>query len=63
MMLWPTSRTKVKKDDTFHIRYIAVTNKKTVVNLSNHSYFNLGGHETGADELYKHTIINAEKKV
>lgn len=53
---------EVKNDDSFHVQYLAVTNKKTVVNLSNHSYFNLAGHETGADELYKHTIvINADK--
>ena len=36
-------------DDTLDIDMEAVTAAPTVVNLTNHSYFNLGGHETGSD--------------
>ncbi|CAG4990434.1 unnamed protein product [Colias eurytheme] len=53
---------EVKDDDTWSIEYKGVTDKKTIVNLTNHSYFNLAGHETGAEELYNHVInINADK--
>ncbi|CAK1588995.1 unnamed protein product [Parnassius mnemosyne] len=44
------------------IEFTATTTQKTVVNLTNHSYFNLAGHEMGADEIYNHVIsINADK--
>ncbi len=34
-------------DNAVKIEYHAVTDKKTVVNLTNHSYFNLGGYASG----------------
>lgn len=42
------------------IDYYAVSDKDTVINLTNHAYFNLAGHETG--ETLKHQLyINADK--
>jgi len=36
------------EDDKLLIEYEAVTDAPTVVNLTNHSYFNLAGHDAGA---------------
>lgn len=45
----------------FKIEFTATSTKPTFVNLTNHSYFNLAGHNKGAQELYKHVVsINAD---
>lgn len=47
-------------DNGLSIAYEATTDKPTVVNLSNHSYFNLNG--TGVGDIMNHTLsVNADK--
>jgi aldose 1-epimerase len=48
------------EDNALAIDYFAVSDKDTVVNLTNHSYFNLSGHASG--DILKHKVrINAKK--
>ncbi|PVD26005.1 hypothetical protein C0Q70_13673 [Pomacea canaliculata] len=45
--LTTTVRYRVSDDDELWITYEATTTKPTPVNLTNHAYFNLAGHEAG----------------
>ena len=47
------------EDNGLEIEYLAVSDKDTVVNLTNHSYFNLSGEGTG-DILSHKLMIDAE---
>lgn len=40
----------------FSIRMEAQCTQPTIVNLSNLTYFNLGGHHSGSNEIYKHIL-------
>ncbi len=44
----------LKDANSLSIRYEATTDKATPVNLTNHAYFNLGGH--GSDTVLNHTL-------
>lgn len=51
---------KLTEDNRFIISYTAVSDKKTPINLTNHSYFNLNGFSGG--DVLSHTVtINASK--
>ncbi|MBQ7760751.1 MAG: galactose mutarotase [Clostridia bacterium] len=54
-------------ENTFTINYKATTDKKTVLNLTNHAYFNLSGYETSTIKNHslwidsdKITVVNEE---
>jgi aldose 1-epimerase len=50
----------VTEDNELKIEYYAISDKDTIVNLTNHSYFNLSGQ--GSGDVLKHKImINADK--
>lgn len=47
-------------DNELVIEYLAVSDKDTIVNLTNHSYFNLSGHKSGS-VMDQKVMINADK--
>ncbi len=51
---------KLTDGDELVISYSATTDKATIVNLTNHCYWNLGGHDSG-DMLEQVLEINADK--
>ncbi|ALC43597.1 CG10467 [Drosophila busckii] len=55
-----TVRFTLTEDNCLHVRMEALTTKPTPINFTNHSYFNLAGHDSGKTGLYEHTIqLNA----
>jgi len=50
---------QLNDDNEFSLEYFASTNKTTIVNLTQHSYFNLAGHDSG--NILDHQVyINAD---
>lgn len=50
------------KDNRFFMEYQAVSDKDTVINLTNHTYFNLNGHNKG--DILRHKLyVNAKQFV
>lgn len=50
------------QDNSLEIEYEAVSDRDTVVNLTNHSYFNLAGHDSGAKSALSHIVmINSDE--
>lgn len=44
----------LNNDGSLSIRYEAVTDKRTIINLTNHTYFNLGGYNSG--KIFEHVL-------
>ena len=50
----------LSEDNGLEIHYYAVSDKDTVVNLTNHAYFNLSGHDAGSISGHE-LMINADQ--
>ena len=52
----------LNEENGLEIHYTGSADADTIVNMTNHSYFNLAGHETGAEKVMEHYVqINAEE--
>ncbi|XP_036318680.1 galactose mutarotase [Rhagoletis pomonella] len=54
--VYATVRYTLTEDNALRIHMTAKTTMTTVVNMTNHSYFNLAGHSSGKKGLYEHNV-------
>ncbi|XP_022188222.1 galactose mutarotase [Nilaparvata lugens] len=54
--LTATTSFQITSDNSLKIVFKATTDKPTIVNLTNHSYFNLAGHAAGSQALMQHKV-------
>ena len=48
---------KFDNDNNLHVNYKAISDKDTLINMTNHSYFNLDGvKNTGENSIYNHVV-------
>jgi aldose 1-epimerase len=57
-----TIKCELRNDNSIAMEYQATSSRPTPINITNHSYFNLAGHGSGYEEIYRHVIsVNADK--
>ncbi|XP_026284284.1 galactose mutarotase-like [Frankliniella occidentalis] len=55
---------RLTEDSRLHINMQAMSSKPTPVAMLNHAYFNLGGHGSGAQEVYKTRLtLNSDRYI
>lgn len=53
---------RLTADSRLLVNFQAVTTKPTPINIVNHSYFNLAGHDAGPEEVYRTRLgVNADR--
>ena len=50
----------LEENNSLHILYEGISDRKTVINLTNHSFFNLSGHDAGSI-LATHLLLNCDE--
>lgn len=58
--LTATAIYSLNNDNELTIEYRATTDKPTIVNLTNHSFFNLAGQKAATDTMDHHLTLNAD---
>ncbi|KAH8293846.1 hypothetical protein KR054_005235 [Drosophila jambulina] len=54
---------QLDEENRLWVRFEATTDRSTMVNISNHAYFNLAGHGAGAKALAEHTVEIASNQI
>ena len=51
----------VNEENELKLEYSGISDKNTIINMTNHSYFNLDGHHIQFNVIDKQTLINAQR--